>query len=100
MTAFARKDGQTMLGFDEEVYAKNANANRRTLEDLLDELILVRKGYIAMNKSFTPEMLQTSGKGFNGAEYSVLAMAFMMAGHQRWHFKILEERYYPLLEIA
>jgi DinB superfamily len=100
MTAFARKDGQTMLGFDEEVYAKNANANRRTLEDLLDELILVRKGYIAMYKSFTPEMLQTSGKGFNGAEYSVLAMAFMMAGHQRWHFKILEERYYPLLEIA
>lgn len=97
MTAFARKDPQKMLGYDEDLYAQNADANRRTVEDLLEELLLVRKGYIALYKSFTPEMLQLSGKGYNGMEYSVLSMAFMIAGHQRWHFRVLEERYYPLL---
>lgn len=98
MTAFARKDGQNMLSYDEELYAKNAHANRRTIDDLKQELILVRKSYIAQYKSYTPEMLLTSGKAYNGAEYCVLSMAFMIAGHQRWHLKVLEEKYFPLLQ--
>jgi hypothetical protein len=97
MTAFARKDTQNMLSFDEDLYAQNAQANQRTINDLVEELILVRKNYIALYKSFTPEMLQLSGKGYNGSEYSVLAMAFMIPGHQRWHIKVVEEKYYPLL---
>lgn len=97
MTAFARKDPQQMLGYDEDNYAKNAFANRRTVDDLVEELILVRKNLIALYRSFTPEMLQLEGKGYTGASYSVLSMAFCMAGHQRWHFNILKERYYPLL---
>ncbi|MGV3696533.1 DinB family protein [Flavobacterium sp.] len=97
MTAFARKDKQKMRSFDEELFAKNAFANRRTVADLVAELILVRQNYIALYKSFSPEMLQLSGKAYNGVEYCVLSMGFCMPGHQRWHFKILEERYYPLL---
>ena len=83
MTAFARKDKQKMLSFDEDSFAKNAFASRRTVDDLVEELILVRQNYIALYKSFTPEMLQLSGKGFNGTEYSVLSMGFCMPGHQR-----------------
>ncbi|MEO8515806.1 MAG: DinB family protein [Flavobacterium sp.] len=97
MTAFARSDSQKMLAFDEDLYANNADANRRTIEDLVAELILVRKNYIALYQSFSPEMLLKSGKGFNGAEYSVLAIAFMIPGHQLWHFKVMEERYFPML---
>jgi hypothetical protein len=97
ITAFARKDTQRMLSFDEDMYAKNAYANHRTIEEVIEELILVRKGFIAMYKSFTPEMLLLSGTGYNGAALNVLAMAFMIAGHQRWHFKVVEERYFPLL---
>ncbi len=97
MLAFSRSDSQRMLAFDEDSYADNANANRRTIEDLLEELILVRKNFIALYKSFSPEMLLKSGQGYDGTEYSVLAMAYMIPGHQRWHLKIVEERYYPLL---
>lgn len=97
MTAFARRDGQKMLGYDEDLYAANAQANRRTVDELLAELILARKNYIALYQSFTPEMLLRSGIAYNGAEYCVLSMAFMIPGHQRWHFKVLEEKYYPLL---
>jgi hypothetical protein len=82
--------------YDEENYGKMANANRRTIEDLIEESILVRKSTIKLYESFTNEMLNRVGMGFKG-EYSVLAIGFIFPGHQRWHFKILEEKYYPLL---
>lgn len=96
ITSFARGDKQKMLSFDEDEFAKNALANRRSVDDLLEEFILIRKATILMFKSFTPEMLHQVGYGFYG-EYCPLSLGFMIAGHQRWHFGILEERYYPLL---
>jgi hypothetical protein len=97
ITAIARGDKQMMTPYDEEVFAKNALANRRTISDLYDELILVRKGTITMFRSFTKEMLHESGNGFNGMKYCPLSLGFMIAGHQRWHFRVLEEKYYGLL---
>jgi hypothetical protein len=42
-------------------------------------------------------MLLRMCKGFKG-EYSVASTGFMMPGHQRWHLRVLEEKYYPLLK--
>ena len=97
VTAIARGDKQILNPFDEEVFAQNAEANLRTTDELYQELILVRKGFIAMYQSFTPTMLQELGNGYNGVQYCVLSLAFMIAGHQRWHFKVIEERYFPML---
>ncbi len=97
ITAIARGDKQKMPPFDEESFADNTIANNRSVDDLINELILVRKGTIAMYQSFTNEMLHQLGNGFNGSQYCPLALGFMLAGHQRWHFKVLEERYFPLL---
>jgi hypothetical protein len=96
ITSIARDDKQKMIPYDEEAFAQNANANRRMVDDLLDELMLVRKGTIAMYQSFTPVMLHQLGNGFGGMQYCPLALGFMLAGHQRWHFKVLEEKYYSL----
>lgn len=97
ITAIARGDKQQMLPFEEDDYAKNALANRRSVDDLMEEAILLRKATLAMFKSFTLEMLHQVGRGFNGEEYCPLSLAFMLGGHQRWHLGILEERYYPLI---
>ncbi len=96
-TSFARKDPQKMLGFDEELFAANGDTNRRSIDDLLEEMIMLRKSSILMFKSFSEEMLQTIGQGYN-SEYSVISMGFMLQGHQRWHFRVLEEKYYPLID--
>jgi len=98
ITAIARGDKQNMLSFDEEDYAKNANAHHRSVEGLLEELILIRKATIAMFASFTPLMLHQLGNAYNGNQYCPLSLAFTLAGHQRWHFTILKEKYYPLLD--
>jgi hypothetical protein len=93
--SFARGENK-VTSFDEENYGKMAGANARTLEDLLEEAIIVRKSTMQLYDSFTPEMLLRNGIGFKG-EYSVMSIGFIFAGHQRWHFKIMEERYYPLI---
>jgi hypothetical protein len=95
--AFARGETGQVLSMDEELYAKNSNANRRTLEELVDELTIVRRSTIVLFRSFSPDMLQRTGNGFRGP-YSVLSIAFIIAGHQRWTMEVINERYVPLLK--
>ncbi len=97
ITAIARGDKQRMIPYNEDEFAKNAKANQRSIETLYEELKLLRKSTILLYESFTVEMLHQSGRGFQGAVYCPLALGFMLAGHQRWHFRVLEEKYYPLL---
>lgn len=92
--SFARGEKE-VKPFDEDNYGKMANANSRTIEDLLEEAIALRKSTIHLYKSFSPGMLNSVGIGFKG-EYSVHAIGFIFPGHQRWHFKIIEEKYLTL----
>ncbi|MCB0508151.1 MAG: DinB family protein [Chitinophagales bacterium] len=94
--AFARKETQTLISFDEDLYAANAPTSHRTLDDIYKEAILVRQSTIALFLSFTEEMLHIIGKSSINT-YSVGSIGFVIAGHQRWHFKVLGERYFPLL---
>jgi DinB superfamily len=94
-TAFSRGE-RDVMSFDEELYGKNANANARTIANLLEEAICLRQSCIHLYKSFSNGMLLRTGNGFKGP-YSVASIGFIIAGHQRWHLKILEEKYYPLL---
>lgn len=54
--------------------------------------------YNSLFKSFSDESLRRTGVSWD-YEVSVLAMGFMMLGHQVHHFNVIEEKYYPLLEI-
>ena len=65
-------------------------------DDLLNEAIIVRKSTISLFNSFTTEMLAKLGMGFKG-EYSVHAIGFILVGHQRWHFRVINEKYIPLI---
>ena len=92
--AFARGE-KDVKSFDENLYAQNAQAVNRTLEDLLEELKTVRKSSLLLYKSFNGTMLNRVGVGVKG-EYSVHDLGFIIAGHQRWHFEIIKERYLGL----
>lgn len=96
-TAFSRLEPNQVLSFDEVLYAKNSEANRRNLKDIIHELNILRQSSIELYKSYSPEMLLRKGKGATG-EYSVLAIGFIIPGHQRWHLEVLKERYFPLVK--
>jgi hypothetical protein len=94
---FARNDSTKLPGFEENDFAAAANASARSLEDLVEELKMVRRSTIMLFASFNDEMLQTVGSTFS-ASLTPLAIGFTIIGHQQHHLNVLEERYYPLLE--
>lgn len=94
-TSFARGE-KNVMPFDEELYGKTADANSRTVEDLLKESVCLRQCFLQLYKSFNHEMLNRTGNGFKG-EYSVASIGFIVPGHQRWHFEVIKEKYMPLI---
>ncbi|ANH81758.1 hypothetical protein A8C56_12890 [Niabella ginsenosidivorans] len=93
---FARKDSTVLQPFDENLFAENSGADERTLESLLEELVAVRQGTLAFYKNLNNEQLLQVGNTYN-TQISVLGVGFTLVGHQIHHFKIIEERYFPLL---
>jgi hypothetical protein len=60
-------------------------------------LRITRLSTKALFESFDAETLQNTGVNWK-YEISVLAMGFTIIGHQIHHLKIIEEKYYPLLD--
>ena len=94
---FARKEGSVPQGVDGDLLAANMNADRRTIDSLIDELKLTRLSTKAMFEGFDDDTLQNRGTNWK-YEVSVLAMGFTIIGHQIHHLRIIKEEYYPLLE--
>ena len=89
---FARKDETPLASFDENAYVAEANANSRSIQDLLSELLIVRQATLALFKSFSEEQLLRKGIASNNP-MSVRALGFTIIGHQNHHQRIFQERY-------
>jgi hypothetical protein len=88
----ARGEKKSLPGFDQNDYVKEGNFNRRELFDLNYEFRLLRESNLLLFRSFTPEMLKL--KGFaNETSVTVLAILFIIAGHEKHHMKVLREKY-------
>ena len=94
---FARKDISKRQSVDENLIAVNAKAERREVEDLIAEYKGVRQASKYLFASFDDEMLMNTGINWK-YEISVLAMGFAITGHQIHHFRVIGERYFPLIE--
>lgn len=89
---FARGDEQGLPGFEEDDYAANSHANKRTWDDLVREFLTVRKGTEMMYTSFDDSVLEKTGKANNNPS-TVNSLGFTTVGHFYHHKKVLEERY-------
>lgn len=92
---FARREGSIPQGVDENLLGANMDADRRTIDDLIEELKIVRLATKSLFESFDGEALHYTGISWK-YEISVLGMAFLIVGHQIHHFKVIEEKYFPL----
>jgi uncharacterized damage-inducible protein DinB len=89
---FARNDKTPLAGFEENDYAPQANAAGRSLPKIAAELAHLRSSTIDLFEGFTPEMLHRKGTS-NNNEISVIALGFIIAGHETHHCNVLKERY-------
>jgi hypothetical protein len=95
----ARGDQTPLPGFEQEDFVKNGAFSERTLAGLAEEFALVRSASLALFRSF-PQAAWTRRGVASQKEVTVLAMAFITAGHQIHHRLILEERYFPAIPRA
>ncbi|MBN8683712.1 MAG: DinB family protein [Chitinophagales bacterium] len=93
---FAREIIVKAPGHDEDQMALNAGASRRSLEDLMQETIILRQSTRHFFNTLTEEQLLKPGICWE-AQMSPLALGFTIVGHQRHHFKVIQERYFPIL---
>lgn len=89
---FSRQDNTELPGFDENLFAANANASQRNLSDLAEEYRAVRESTILLFRYMSGEMLDFKGAA-NKALFSPRALGFTAAGHNIHHCKIIKERY-------
>ena len=89
---FARNDKTPLSVFDENEYAKQLNATGRNLTQIGDEMQHLRTTAVDLFESFTEDMLKRKGT-VNNNELSVVALGFIIAGHETHHCKVLQERY-------
>jgi hypothetical protein len=89
---FARSNQADLEGFDENIFVENAQANLRSLEDLISEYDAVRQSSILMYNSFSADILKRTGKA-NNAVLSVRAAGFLICGHEIHHKEIIKDRY-------
>jgi uncharacterized damage-inducible protein DinB len=89
---FARNDKTNLPGWEENDYAPQANAANRSLKKIADEMQHLRTANIDMFEGFTEEMLTRKGIA-NNNEMSVIALGFIIPGHETHHRNILKERY-------
>jgi uncharacterized damage-inducible protein DinB len=90
----ARGDQTPLASFEQDRYVETGNFSARRLADLLHEYTAVREATIALIRSMDDAAWLRRGVA-SQKEITATALAFIIAGHDRHHRMILEERYLP-----
>lgn len=88
----ARGDKTPLPGFEQNDYVPLSKASDRSPESIMREYRAVRNATLEMFRYFDEDMLNRMGTASNTA-VSVLALGFIIAGHEQHHLHILHERY-------
>ena len=92
----ARGDETPLPGFEQDDFVRHAGFDLRPLEELVSEFKTGREATLSLFRGLDNQSLQRRGTS-NNTGVSVLALAYIIAGHERHHIGILRERYLPLI---
>lgn len=88
----SRGERQALPGYDQDAYVAAASFDARAIEDLAEEYRAVRQATVLLFRSLSEEELRRRGTA-NEVELSARAAAYIIAGHERHHLRIIRERY-------
>ena len=89
----ARNDKTPLAGFEQDDYVQYGSFAQRPLADLIEEYISVRKATLSLLRGLDETAWARRGVA-NKNEVSVRAIAYIIAGHELHHKKILQEKYF------
>jgi hypothetical protein len=88
----ARGEKVSLPGFEQNDYAENAGADRRTLASLTAEFTSLRASHVLMLRHVDDEGWVRVGSA-NGLPVTPRALAYNLVGHVRHHVAVLREKY-------
>ena len=88
----ARGEPGALPSFDENAYVERADFDRRTLNSLLGEFTAVRRATLSLFRNLDDGQLARRVVA-NNQPVSARAIAWIVAGHERHHARLLRERY-------
>ena len=90
----ARADKTPLAGFEQDDYVLAGGFEKRTLGDLREEFDAIRKSSLFLFRGFEEVAWTRQGTASDNI-LSVRALAYMIAGHELHHRRILLEKYFP-----
>jgi uncharacterized damage-inducible protein DinB len=88
----ARGDQTPLAGFNENDYVQAAQTNSLSMEAILEDFKATRNASITLIQNTPVDAWANKGNA-NGMEITTRAIAYIIAGHEMHHRKIVEERY-------
>jgi hypothetical protein len=88
----ARGDQTPTAGFEHDDYVRNGPFAHCTLADLIEDYIAVRRATITLFRNLDDVAWARRGVA-NNNEVTVRALAYIIAGHELHHRRIIEEKY-------
>lgn len=88
----SRGDQTPLSGYDEDEYVKGASFQNHSIVELLEEFKAVRHSTYTLIRGLNEDSWGRKGVA-NDREISVRAIAYIIAGHELHHVRIIKERY-------
>lgn len=88
----SRGDQTPLPGFDENAYVANSSSASTPLEELVEELCLLREANLHLFTHLDTPAWQQVGMA-NAHRVSVRALCFIIVGHANHHLNLLRDRY-------
>src|ERR1017187_3979107 len=87
----ARGDTTPIEGYEQDDYVRNSPFAQRPLADLIEDYIAVRRATVSLFRNLDEPAWTRRGTA-NKNEVTVRALAYIIAGHELHHRKILQEK--------
>lgn len=89
---FARNDSGPFPSMEQDNFVRFGNFANRSLKSIVDEYRFLRQSNIVLFRSFDDEISMRKGIA-SGTEMTVRAIAYIIAGHERHHVSVIQEKY-------
>jgi hypothetical protein len=89
----SRGDATPLAGFEQDDYVRDGPFAQRPLADLVEDFIAVRRATLSLLRNLDEAAWMRRGIA-NKNEVTVRALAYIIAGHELHHRRILEEKYF------
>lgn len=88
----ARKESQSLLTFDQDLYVENLNTEEINPDILIKEWLHLMNATMFQFQNYSQEILNRTGL-IGDTNYAVKHLGYIMAGHSIHHINVIKERY-------